>query len=196
MSSPLIDCALTGLADLLRSVTVQVQSDGRVAGAGVVWHRDGLIVSNAHVVRGGTVWIDPPGGGRLEARLLARDPQLDLAALFAPAPGLRAAVPRELPRLRVGEMVIALGHPFGISNALSLGVVHQVAAAGDDRPHWIRSTVRLAPGNSGGPLADAAGNVLGLNAMVAGGLAHSIPVSAVAEFLRRSGLHLTGERVA
>ena len=82
--------------------------------------------------------------------------------------------------------MLALGHPFGQVNALSFGVIHGVST-GPRRHRWIRADIRLAPGNSGGPLANVAGEVIGLNTLVAGGLAHAIPVSAVQRFLDETG---------
>jgi serine protease Do len=81
----------------------------------------------------------------------------------------------------VGELVIAVGNPFGFSGAASTGVVHNLNGGFEDR--WVISQVRLAPGNSGGPLGNAHGEVVGINTMIAGGLAFSIPSQDVAAFL-------------
>jgi serine protease Do len=83
--------------------------------------------------------------------------------------------------LRVGELVIAVGNPLGFSGAASTGVVHNLKGGFEDR--WVVSQVRLAPGNSGGPLGNAQGEVVGINTMMAGGLAFSIPSQDVAAFL-------------
>jgi serine protease Do len=80
--------------------------------------------------------------------------------------------------LRVGELVLAVGHPFGLARALSAGLVHAV----DGRV--IQADLRLAPGNSGGPLADARGRVVGLNAMIVGGLAVAVPSEVARGFVR------------
>src|SRR5207247_6092649 len=86
--------------------------------------------------------------------------------------------------LRVGELVLAVGNPLGLNGALTTGVVHAVGSADSERGHgWVRADVRLAPGNSGGPLADARGRVIGINSMIAGGLALAVPSNAVGEFL-------------
>lgn len=89
-------------------------------------------------------------------------------------------------RLRPGEIVLALGHPFGLASALSLGIIHQTPTD-PPRNRWIRADIRLAPGNSGGPLANAAGEVIGLNTLVAAGLGHAIPITVVQHFLRQTG---------
>jgi serine protease Do len=82
--------------------------------------------------------------------------------------------------VRPGEVVIAVGNPLGVVGALTTGVVHAVGGL------WVQAAVRLAPGNSGGPLADAQGRVIGLNTMIAsGGLALAVPSNAVLAFLKR-----------
>jgi serine protease Do len=82
--------------------------------------------------------------------------------------------------------VIAIGNPLGFSGALSTGVVHAVGRLrGLGARNWVQADVRLMPGNSGGPLADAGGRVVGINTMIAGGLALAVPSNTVAEFLAR-----------
>jgi serine protease Do len=89
---------------------------------------------------------------------------------------------------RVGSLVLAVGHPFGMRGALATGIVHAVGPMQPRGRPWIQADLRLAPGNSGGPLADARGQLVGLNAMVAGGLALAIPLSEVKRFLRNAGV--------
>jgi serine protease Do len=79
----------------------------------------------------------------------------------------------------VGELVMAVGNPLGFVGALTTGVVHALTR------RWVHADVRLAPGNSGGPLADARGRVIGINTMIAGGLALAVPSNSVTQFLRR-----------
>src|SRR5258706_12605695 len=105
----------------------------------------------------------------------------DLASLKIGATGLPAATPGDSSALRVGELVIAVGNPMGFIGALTTGVVHALP----NRKRWVAADVRLAPGNSGGPLADAQGCVIGINTMIAGGLALAVPSNVVAEFLAR-----------
>lgn len=181
-----LDAELKAAAERLRRITVQVRTPGMGDGSGVIWSRSGLVVSNAHVVRDNSLQIELWDGRVLEGRVRWRDPRRDLALLAIPATGLPEAVPGDERALRPGEIVLALGHPFGLVNALSLGVVHGLAG-GPGRNRWIRADIRLAPGNSGGPLANAAGEVIGLNTLVAGGLAHAIPVSVVQRFLDETG---------
>lgn len=177
---------LEGLAEGLRRITVQVRTTSLGAGCGVIWRRDGLIISNAHVARGNPVTVELWDGRVFDARLRWRDPHRDLAVLAIPATGLAAAIPGDVGALRPGEIVLALGHPFGLVNALSLGVVHELTSHAT-RNRWIRADIKLAPGNSGGPLVNAAGQVIGLNTLIVGGLAHAIPVTTVQGFLAEAG---------
>jgi serine protease Do len=95
--------------------------------------------------------------------------------------------------LRVGELVMAIGNPMGFIGALTSGVVHALGSlAGFGRQSWVLADVRLAPGNSGGPLADAYGRVIGINTMIVNRLGAAVPGNAVTAFLRRgaSGFEL------
>ena len=88
--------------------------------------------------------------------------------------------------IRPGELVFAVGNPLGIAGALTTGIIQAHGPAdGRHSPHWVQADVRIAPGNSGGPLADARGRVIGINSMIAGGLALAVPSNAVERFLRR-----------
>ncbi|MGH7525653.1 MAG: S1C family serine protease [Gemmatimonadales bacterium] len=191
-----IGSELSSLADALRLVTVRIRTGRSGEGAGVIWREHGVIVTNAHVALGAAVRIGLGDGRALDGRVVARDLERDLAAVVVADAHLPAASPGDVERLRAGELVVALGHPFGVANAISLGVVHQVVRDDDGTPRWIRADVRLAPGNSGGPLADATGRVLGLNTLVANGLGYAIPVPAITRFLRLAGLRDPGERAA
>lgn len=174
------------VARRLQEITVRVTAQGVGDGCGIIWSEAGVIVSNAHVARSGWVTVELSDGRSFDGRLLRRDPERDLALLAISADGLSSAVLGEPERLRPGEIVFALGHPFGMRNVLSLGTLHR-RVTGAGRRDWIRADIRLAPGNSGGPLANATGEVIGLNTLVAGGLAYAIPVTEVRRFLLQSG---------
>jgi len=174
------------VAERLRRSTAQVFVGERGAGSGVVWSADGLILTNAHVARASEARVELWDGRQFEARVTARDPRRDLAALRIPAEGLDAATPGDSSALRPGELVIAIGSPLGFAGALSTGVVHSVGALpGMGRQPWIRADVRLAPGNSGGPLANSQGHVVGINTAIVNGLGVASPVSGALDFLRR-----------
>jgi serine protease Do len=152
-----------------------------------VWSADGTIVTNAHVAVADRADVELADGGRSRGVVIARDPRRDLALLRVDA-ALPAAPSIGTPSaLRPGEIVLAVGHPFGVANALALGVVHSVTNAAADAsrrtPSVVRADIRLAPGNSGGPLADAAGRIVGVNAMIVGGLGVAISVDEVRRFV-------------
>lgn len=180
---------LGAVVDSLREITVGVHRAGdRRAGegAGVIWHPDGLVVTNAHCVHHRRLSVRTGDGRSLDANVVAHDPRLDLALLETPALRGRAPVLGDVESLRAGELLLALGHPLGVPGALALGVLHAVAR--DPRSggvRWICADVRLAPGNSGGPLADAAGRIVGINTMIAGGLGLAIPTPVVQRFVAR-----------
>jgi serine protease Do len=177
---------LEGLAQQLARVTVQIRSRRESVGCGIIWSPNGLVVTNAHVAWSDSLTIELADGRVLTGQVRWRDRHGDLAAVTVAVAGLPTPVIADLRTLRPGEIVLALGHPFGLPNALALGVVHQVAAD-SNRHRWLRADIRLAPGNSGGPLANAAGEVIGMNTLIAGGLAHAIPVPAIQRFLREIG---------
>ena len=164
------------IAERLRRSTVEVRLRGAPAGgSGVIATPDGRIVTNAHVARGDAsvrLW----DGRELPATLLARDARRDLATLQVPASGLPAATFGDSGALRVGELVMAIGNPMGFIGALTTGVVHALGSlAGFGAQSWVLADVRLAPSNSGGPLADACGRVIGINTMIVNGLGAAVP---------------------
>ena len=180
-----IEAAAARLAERVCGVVAEVRTRGGGAGAGTVWRSDGTIVTNHHVVPRDEGEVTLPDGRKLPARIVARDPRNDLAVLKVEATGLTAAVAGDARGLRVGELVLAVGHPFGLRCAVSAGVVS--AALGQLGPdggrELIRADVLLGPGNSGGPLVDARGRVVGINAMVAGGMALAVPSHLVQRLL-------------
>jgi serine protease Do len=160
------------VAENLRRSTVHVR-DG---GSGVIWAPD-LIVTNAHVARRDRHVVDLWDGRKLDASVIKRDPRRDLALLRVSAMDGPIARAGDSGALRPGQIVVAIGNPLGFIGALSTGVVHA-----QDRS-WVQADIRLAPGNSGGPLADAEGRVVGINTMIAGRLAFAVPSNAVAAFV-------------
>jgi serine protease Do len=178
------------VAEALRRTTVQVSSTGRGFGSGVILSSDGLIVTNAHVVRASHAQVKLWDGRTLEAVVTSRDLARDLASLLASDSELPAAKLADSSKARVGELVLAVGNPLGFVGALSTGIIHAAGSVrGLGMSSWLQADVQLAPGNSGGPLADAQGRVLGINTMVAGGLALAIPSNDVARFLVNGPSH-------
>jgi serine protease Do len=166
------------VAEALQRVTVQVVGPAGNHGAGVVWSSDGVIVTNAHVV-GGTSIVRLHDGRTYRAELVPKDRKADLAMLRIPGVGIECAKLRDSRTLRTGEVLVAVGHPLGETGAVSLGIVH-TASSGS----LIEADIRLEPGNSGGPLADVEGHVVGINCMVANGMGIAISTEAIQRFLQ------------
>jgi serine protease Do len=170
------------VAEKLRRSTVLICARG--SGSGVIWSTDGMIVTNAHVARGSKVAVQLWDRRELEAKIVSRNSRRDLTLLRVHANNLPAASAADSSQVRPGELAIAIGNPLGFIGALTTGTVHAIGPLRGLGPHsWIQSNLRLAPGNSGGPLADARGQIIGINTMVAGRLALAIPSNAVQDFL-------------
>jgi len=175
------------IAERLRRSTVQVLLEGAGGGSGVVWNAAGAILTNAHVARTDHLRVELWDGRRFTAKVSSRDPRRDLAVLrLEGATDLTPVEPGNSDAVRAGELVIAVGNPLGFAGAASTGVVHSTGAIpGMGRQRWIRADVRLAPGNSGGPLANAQGHLIGINTAIVHGLGVAVPSNAAADFLRR-----------
>jgi serine protease Do len=179
--------AVTGfgeIAENLRRLTVVIRAGSRGSGSGVIWSSDGTIITNAHVARGAQIGLQLWDGREFDATVASRDPQRDLASLRIDATNLPSALVADSSQVRPGELAIAIGNPLGFVGALTTRVIHAVGPVrGLGSQSWVQADVRLAPGNSGGPLADARGRLIGINTMVAGRLALAIPSNVVRDFL-------------
>ena len=175
---------LADVASALRRSTVEVRNGTSSSGSGIIWNSDGTIVTNAHVARADHATVVLWDGRTFDGFVTARDRRRDLAsiAIDGASGSLPTATLGHPTDLRTGDLVVALGHPLGITGALALGVVH-VVERGGGAPRWVRADIRLAPGNSGGPLADVRGRVIGVNTLIANGLGVAVPVTTVLRFL-------------
>ena len=174
-----------------RAVESPAESEGgppegrRASGSGFLIRQDGYLVTNAHVVSDAErIQVKLSDGRRFEGRLVGQDDRVDLALVKIEATGLPVADLGDSNRLRVGELVLALGHPFGLEQTVSFGIVSRkgapldVAAPGFD---FIQTDAAINPGNSGGPLVSMAGEVIGVNSMAArnGSIGFAIPINLV-----------------
>jgi serine protease Do len=172
------------IGERLRRSTVQITIGKRSSGSGVIWDPGGTIITNAHVASQDLVDVKLWDGRSYPGAVVSRDARRDLAKVQIKAPALAEVTPGNSKSLRVGELVIAVGNPLGFIGALTTGVLHALGPIPQlGRLPWVQADVRLAPGNSGGPLADSQGRVVGINTMVAGGLALAIPAYDVVAFL-------------
>ncbi len=184
--SQTISAAIAAVADRVRaSVPVVVGRGGN--GAGVVWRPDGQIVTNAHVVRDDRADVLFSDGRRFTGIVAARHLDRDLAVIKIAADDLPAVEVGDSSTVRPGQLAIAIGHPVGFREAVTAGIVvaaGQAATQGGPRTgDYLQTDVTLLPGNSGGPLLDAWGRVIGINSMVSGQLSLAIPSQAVERFV-------------
>jgi len=164
---------------------------GGGTGSGVAFTTDGFLLTSAHVVAGagggGASFVD---GTDVPFEVVGRDPLSDLAVIRAAGSDLAAAPLGDADRLRVGQLVVAIGNPLGFAGSVTAGVVSALGrslAARDGRAsrlveNVIQTDAALNPGNSGGALADSRGRVVGINTAVAGiGLGLAVPINAATQ---------------
>jgi serine protease Do len=187
---------LSGPAERLRASVAQIvngSNGGTGIGAAIAWGEGGLFVTSAHVIRSPRMTLVTPDGKRVPGELVWQDRRRDVALVRAPGaamPRVRTADPSGM---RPGSLVMAIGHPFGLVEAVSTGVLQSVGELPLDldfeggRLRWVQADLRLGPGNSGGPLADVDGRVIGVAAMIVGGMALAVPAPEVEALLASSG---------
>ena len=186
-----LSAEMADVAEGVRQSLVQIRNGGHGAGAGSVWHSDGLILTNAHVVGSRSLKVSLPDGRELPGRVLAHDSGLDLAAVSVEADRLPTIGLGDSRLLQPGNLVLAMGHPWGVSGATTAGVVIGVGPEVAESPQagreWVVASLRLRPGNSGGPMMDAQGRLVGINTMISGPqVAMAVPVHVVKAFLHKA----------
>lgn len=213
---------ITTVVDSVRDAVVNVEvvqaaAPGRPpahgSGSGFAIAPDGFIITNSHVVHGAQrIHITLADGRSFAASLIGEDPHSDLALLHASAPTLLPAELGDSHKLRVGQLVVAIGSPLGFQTTVTAGVISGLgrafrASTGRLIDNVIQTDAALNPGNSGGPLLDSRGRVIGVNTAVilpAQGICFAVPVNT-AKFViphllrdgrvRRSYIGLGGQEV-
>jgi serine protease Do len=161
------------------------------AGAGTIWHSQGLIITNAHVASNDSLRVKLPDGITLPASLLARDKERDLAALMVDATGLPTIEIGSSRDLQPGQWVLAMGHPWGVKGAATAGVVIGVGSELPGLPdmpqssrEWIAVSLWLRPGHSGRPLIVANHRLAGITTLMPGPqVGMAVPVHIIKAFL-------------
>ena len=157
-------------------------------GSGFIVSADGLVLTNAHVVQGASeVTVKLTDRREFRARVLGADPATDVAVLRIDARGLPAVKFGDPARARVGDWVVAIGSPFGFENSVTAGIVSAKGRSlpGDAYVPFLQTDVAVNPGNSGGPLFNMAGEVIGINSQIYSrsggyqGLSFAIPADVV-----------------
>ena len=155
------------------------------SGSGVIVREDGVILTNAHVVgMSRRVRVGLADGRRVEGRVLGRDPALDVAVVRVDVPNAPVAQIGDSDRLEVGQTAIAIGNPLGLERTVTTGVISAVnrSPRGIALDGLIQTDAAISPGNSGGPLLDSRGRVIGINTAIlqgpgASGLGFAIPIN-------------------
>jgi S1-C subfamily serine protease len=186
-----LNLEMSAVVEDVRHSLVRITNGRHGAGAGTIWHPDGLILTNAHMIWRHVPQVILPDGRTLPAQLLAHDARHDLAALAVDATDLPTIELGDSRQLQAGQWVLALGHPWGVAGAVTAGTVIGMGSQLPEMPisgrELIAVCLHLRPGNSGGPLVDVQGRLVGINTMMAGpevGLA--VPVHVAKAFLRQA----------
>lgn len=179
-----------GVARSVTPVVVSITVPDYGSGSGAIIRRDGMILTNAHVVgTANAVRVGLADGRTLDGSVLGRDPTLDVAVVRVAASNLPAATLGNSDALQVGQLAIAIGNPLGLNRTVTTGVVSALnrSPTGDlSGGSFIQTDAAISPGNSGGPLVNSSGQVIGINsAELSGqgiqGLGFAIPINVAME---------------
>ena len=184
---------ITNLVNAAQPFSMDVQQVPEDTGSGFIWDKSGHVVTNFHVIRGGDAQVIVlADGSRWQGRLVGTYPAKDLAvlAIDTPAAKLQPIMVGSSANLQVGQMVFAIGNPFGLDQTLTTGVVSALGREIQSTPgrnirNVIQTDAAINPGNSGGPLLDSAGRLIGINSSILSpsgafaGVGFAIPVDEV-----------------
>ncbi len=168
-------------------------------GSGVIVSVDGLILTNHHVIEAADeIQVALPDGKTLQAEVVGTDPETDLAVLKVKQKALPAVTFAKAENLRVGDVVLAIGNPFGVGQTVTMGIVSALGRSHlgiNTFENYIQTDAAINPGNSGGALVDASGNLVGINTAIFSrsggnlGIGFAIPVSIVRQVMEQIIAH-------
>jgi serine protease Do len=177
----------TGNEQMILPLSTSTRTRSRIPtegqGSGVVMESSGYILTNYHVIRGATnIWVSLADGRKVKATVVGRDAPTDLAVLKIDAEQLTPAEWGDSDTAEPGALVWAIGSPFGLERTITSGILsakHRAGLAGNPNQDFLQTDAAVNPGNSGGPLVDAAGKVIGINTAIVGeayqGISFAIP---------------------
>jgi len=164
-------------------------------GSGVIVSPGGYVLTNNHVVDGmDEIEVALPDGKTLKARIVGTDPDTDLAVLKVNAEGLPAITLGKIEQVRVGDVVLAIGNPFGVGQTVTMGIVSALGRSGlglTTYENLIQTDAAINRGNSGGALVDVSGNLIGINTAILSptggslGIGFAIPVSTARDVMEQ-----------
>jgi serine protease Do len=171
---------------------VQIRGSQGGIGAGTIWHTDGLILTSAHVITAqpeGSLKVLLSDGTTVTPQIIALDREQDIAALHIDTNGLPAIQIGRSRDVMPGQWLMALGHPWGVPDALTAGIV---IGTGRELPQmsgrdWLALDMSMRPGHSGGPVFTPQGEMVGINTLITGPqVSFAVPVDAATLFLKES----------
>lgn len=185
-----INDAAGQVVETVQRSIVQIRGTKGGIGAGTIWHKDGLILTSAHVITAqeeDTLRVLLPDGSTVVPQIIALDRDQDIAALHVDANALPSIQIGRSRDVQPGQWLMALGHPWGVPDALTAGIV---IGTGRELPQmsgrdWLALDMSMRPGHSGGPVFTPQGEMVGINTLITGPqVSFAVPVDAAAAFLK------------
>ncbi|MES9938390.1 MAG: Do family serine endopeptidase, partial [Sedimenticola sp.] len=184
----------------LPSIQKRKKKRSQSLGSGVIIDAaKGYVLTNSHVIdKAHEIRVTTHDGRRLEARLIGADPETDVAVLQIGGEGLTALALADSDRLRVGDFVVAIGNPFGLSQTVTSGIVSALGRSGlgiEGYENFIQTDASINPGNSGGPLVNLEGELVGINTAILApgggnvGIGFAIPANMVSAIMQQLVAH-------
>lgn len=186
---------------LANRTRTRIPAEGQ--GSGIIMEGSGYILTNNHVIKGANeIQVSLADGRKAKARVVGRDPPTDLAVLKIDEDNLTAASFGDSESVESGALVWAVGSPFGLERTITSGIIsakHRAGFAGNSHQDFLQTDAAVNPGNSGGPLVDASGRVIGVNTAIVGesyqGISFAIPSNVAREIYKQLKAEETDHRV-